>query len=92
MSVFLSNRGHAVVTLLIVNSDNLSPGSFGAIFEAAGVKDVSYVPSAATLTNTEWPTLGSMIDNGTRLVTFMDAEADFASVPYIIDGTLPSIP
>lgn len=35
---------------------------------------------------TDWPTLGSMIDNGTRLVTFMDAGASFSEVPYIIDG------
>jgi hypothetical protein len=27
-----------------------------------------------------------MIDSGKRLVTFMDAGANFASVPYIIDG------
>lgn len=27
-----------------------------------------------------------MIDSGKRLVTFMDAGADFTSVPYIIDG------
>ena len=27
-----------------------------------------------------------MIDNGTRLVTFMDTGASFSEVPYIIDG------
>jgi hypothetical protein len=27
-----------------------------------------------------------MIDSGKRLVTFMDTGANFASVPYIIDG------
>jgi hypothetical protein len=27
-----------------------------------------------------------MIDSGKRLVTFMDAGADFTAVPYIIDG------
>ena len=35
----------------------------------------------------QWPTLGTLIDSGKRLVTFMDANADFTAVPYIIDGT-----
>lgn len=46
---------------------------------------LSYSPSAASLTVTEWPTLGSLIDAGTRLVTFMAGNADFTAVPYIID-------
>ena len=75
-----------VVSLLIVNSDGISPSSFDSVFESTGLKDLSYSPSASSLTYTEWPTLSSLIGNGTRLVTFMDSDADFSSVPYIIDG------
>lgn len=28
-----------------------------------------------------------MIDSGKRLVTFLDNGADFATVPYLLDGT-----
>ena len=76
----------AVVSLLIVNSDGLAPSQYDAVFKAVGLDTLSYSPSAAVTTNTAWPSLGSMIDSGKRLVTFMDTGADFTSVPYIIDG------
>ena len=82
----------SVVSLLIVNIDDLPASEFGAVFEDAGLNTLSYTPSAANLTQSEWPTLGSMIDNGTRLVTFMDEKADFSTVPYIIDGQLAKSP
>jgi hypothetical protein len=76
----------AVVSLLIVNSDGLPPSQFDTVFKAVGLDALSYSPSSAVTTTTGWPTLGSMIDSGKRLVTFMDTKADFTSVPYIIDG------
>ena len=75
-----------VVSLLIVNNDDLPASQFGTVFTAAGIDTLSYSPASASLTASEWPTLGSLIDNGTRLLTFMDFKADFTSVPYIIDG------
>lgn len=71
--------------VLISITDDLPVSQFGAIFQAAGMDTLSYTPPAAVVPATQWPTLGSLIDNGTRLVTFMDAEADFTSVPYIIN-------
>jgi hypothetical protein len=46
---------------------------------------MAYTPPSASLQFTAWPTLGTLIGNNQRLVVFMDAEADFTSVPYIID-------
>jgi hypothetical protein len=46
---------------------------------------MSYVPPNPVMTFSEWPTLGSMIDAGTRLVTFVSAGVD-GTVPYILDG------
>ncbi|KAH9982885.1 PLC-like phosphodiesterase [Lactifluus volemus] len=74
-----------VVTLLIVNSDGFAPTDYDKVFKAVGLDTLSYVPPSATTTFGSWPSLGSMISAGTRLVTFMDAGANFASVPYIID-------
>ncbi|TFK56708.1 PLC-like phosphodiesterase [Heliocybe sulcata] len=74
-----------VVSLLIVNSDDLPPSQYDTVFKAAGLDTMSYTPESSPITQSSWPTLGSMIDSGKRLVTFMDASADFTSVPYIID-------
>lgn len=74
------------MTLLIVNSDNLAATQFASVFVAAGVDTLSYSPQSASLPASGWPTLGSLIDAGTRLVTFLSTTADFEAVPYLIDG------
>ena len=76
----------AVVTLLIVNSDNLAATQFASVFVAAGVNTLSYSPQSASLPASGWPTLGSLIDAGTRLVTFLSTTANFDTAPYLIDG------
>jgi hypothetical protein len=75
-----------VVTLLIVNSDNLAATQFASVFVAAGVDSMSYSPQSASLPANGWPTLGSLIDAGTRLVTFLSTTASFDAAPYLIDG------
>jgi hypothetical protein len=55
-------------------------------FSNAGLADLAYVPTftttpADTLT---WPTLGSILDAGKRIVVFLDAGADQTKVPYIL--------
>ncbi|KAI0308193.1 PLC-like phosphodiesterase [Multifurca ochricompacta] len=75
-----------VVSLLIVNSDGFKPSDYDTVFKAVGLDTLSYAPPSATTSLGSWPSLGSMIDSGKRLVTFMDTGADFTSVPYIIDG------
>lgn len=74
-----------VVTILIVNSDNFAASAFDTVFQAAGVSSMSYSPESAFLTFDAWPTLGTLIDAGTRLVTFLDNAADFTAVPYLLD-------
>jgi len=74
-----------VVTLLIVNSDNLAATRFASVFVAAGVDSMSYSPQSAALPASGWPTLGSLVDAGTRLVTFLSTTANFDAAPYLID-------
>lgn len=76
-----------MLTLLIVNINNLPSTAYDAVFKAVGLDALSYSPTTAILTEFDWPTLGSMIDANKRLVTFLDNGADFATVPYLIDGT-----
>lgn len=76
-----------VVTMLITNTDGMPPTNFDAVFKAAGMDTLSYTPPSASLPVGGWPTLGSLIDAGTPLVTFLAQQADFTQVPYLIDGT-----
>jgi hypothetical protein len=72
----------------MVNSDGLKPTDYAPVFEAAGIASMAYSPPTATLPAADWPTLGSMIDSGKRVVVLMDYDADFDSVPYIINHFL----
>ena len=75
-----------VVSLLIVNSDNIAPSEYDTVFKAVGLDTMAYAPSSANLSASSWPTLGTLIDDGKRLVVFLSTTADFSSVPYLIDG------
>ncbi|KXN88739.1 hypothetical protein AN958_06606 [Leucoagaricus sp. SymC.cos] len=81
---WLNTNPNEVLSLLIVNIDNLPVAQYDAIFKAVGLDVTSFVPPSTPLPATSWPTLGSMIDSTKRLVTFMDNGAD-GSVPYILD-------
>jgi hypothetical protein len=72
--------------MVIVNSDSIPPSTYASAFDQAGVTSVTYKPTSAVTTIDAWPTLGSMIENGGRMVVFMDYNADFTSVSWIIDG------
>ncbi|ORY34853.1 PLC-like phosphodiesterase [Naematelia encephala] len=85
VATWMSSNTQEVVTLVLVNSDDLPPTSFTSAFTTAGLDSKVYSPSSSSLALSDWPTLGTLIDNGTPLVVFMDYEADFSSVPWIID-------
>lgn len=81
---WLASNPNEVVTLLIVNSENLPASQYDTVFKAVGLDAVSYVPTTTPVQASSWPTLGSMIDSGKRLVTFLDNGAD-PTVPYLLD-------
>ncbi|KAF8078833.1 PLC-like phosphodiesterase [Lyophyllum atratum] len=82
---WLDTNPNEVLSLLIVNIDNVPVAQYDTVFKAAGVDTLSFVPASASLPASSWPTLGSMIDSGKRLVTFLDNKADPTVAPYIID-------
>jgi hypothetical protein len=82
---WMNSNPNDVVSLLIVNSDGFLPTDYDTVFKAVGLDALSYSPPSATTSVGSWPSLGSLIDSGTRLITFMDAGADFTTVPHIID-------
>jgi len=82
---WLEANPNEVVSILLVNINDVPAEQFAEVYNAAGLVNVSFVPSAPTLQVDEWPTLGSMIASGQRLVTFLDHGANASTVPYIID-------
>jgi hypothetical protein len=70
---------------VIVNIDTLPPTTFASAFESSGLSSSAYSPSASALSISEWPTLGELVDSGKNVIVFMDYNADFTTVPYIMD-------
>ncbi|KAJ7636345.1 PLC-like phosphodiesterase [Roridomyces roridus] len=74
---FLDTNPNEILTLLVTNPEGLSPKDvWRPIFDQAGITNLTYVPPSLPISQSQWPTLGSMIDSGKRVVVFMDAEAD----------------
>ena len=75
-----------VLTMLLVNGDNVDVSEFDDAFSSSGLKDYAFVPSTSpnALTIDQWPTLGDMVTSGKRIVVFLDYGADESSVPYIL--------
>ncbi|RDW88421.1 hypothetical protein BP6252_00453 [Coleophoma cylindrospora] len=83
IGTFLDANPDEVIFLLLTNGDYVDVSIFGAAFETAGLTDLVFTPTG-TLAMDAWPTLGELISNGTRLVVFLDYDADVATVPYIL--------
>jgi hypothetical protein len=74
-----------VVTLVVTNPEAISiSGYWAPAFEASGIVPYAYVPPSDIQGGSNWPALGSMIDSGKRLVTFMDYNSNTTAAPYIL--------
>lgn len=102
---WLDANPNEVLTMLLVNGDNVDVTQFGAVFTAVGLADSAFIPSTTpdTLDIGCWPTYQQLLDAGTRIVVFLDSNADETAVPYILtefnyffetpyDTTDPSFP
>ena len=84
VKTWLDANPNEVLTILIVNGDNVPASMFDDAYSASGLKRYAYTPPTSPLALDAWPTLQEMITAGTRLVAFLDAGAE-PSVPYILD-------
>ena len=71
-----------VVTLIIVNSDDVSAADYGAIFKSSGISTYGYTPTSTP--QRTWPTLQTMITANTRLVTFIASITYDTTFPYLL--------
>lgn len=77
----------AVVTIVLVNSDNASAADLQAEFALADITRYAYTPPSTTAPITTWPTLQNLIDKSTRLVTFVSSLNPAANTvaPFLLD-------
>ncbi|KAF7354200.1 PLC-like phosphodiesterase [Mycena venus] len=86
VKTFLDANPNEVLTLLFTNPEGASVSTvWKPAFDAAGISDLAFVPPSLPVKQGDWPTLGTMIDSGKRVVVFLDAGADGAdAVPFIL--------
>lgn len=80
---WMNDNPNDVVTLIIVNSDSATPEDFNQALQGSGIGDKAYTPTSTEATG-DWPTLQSMIDQNTRLVTFVTNLDYSQSAPAIL--------
>lgn len=77
-----------VVSLLIVNSDQVAPATYAQAFESTGLSSKMYSPSSPSssggVPKSQWPTLSDMINSGKTVVAYLDNSADVSTVPYLL--------
>lgn len=81
---WLDSNPNDVVTVLLVNSDNASASDLNSEFKTAGIVDYAYTPSTSAAPST-WPTLQTLINNGTRLMVFVASLDSNTDAPYLMD-------
>ena len=82
---WMRQHPYEVVTILIGNSDYVAPTNFTAPFMKAGLSDLLYSPPVIPMAHENWPTLGSMILSGKRMVVFLDYQANQTKIPWLMD-------
>ncbi|KIN06468.1 hypothetical protein OIDMADRAFT_38748 [Oidiodendron maius Zn] len=84
IKTWMDSNPNEVVTLLLTNGDRVDVSLFGTAMTTTGLDQYAYtLPSQLAID--EWPTLQELIDQGSRLVMFLDYLADTSQVPYIND-------
>ena len=84
VKTWLDANPNEVLTILLVNGDNVPVTMFDDAYTSSGLKSYAYIPPTSPVAIDAWPTLQELIKAGTRLVAFLDAGAN-PSVPYILD-------
>lgn len=72
--------------MLLTNYDRVPPGDFDDVFSSVRLDKLVFIPpsSPKPLPVDAWPTYAELIGSGSRLILFLDYEADTTKVPYIL--------
>ncbi|PHH75768.1 hypothetical protein CDD82_4287 [Ophiocordyceps australis] len=81
---WMARNPNDVVTLILVNADNAPASELQGHFERSGMAQFGYKPSTAPAATSDWPTLETMIGQGTRLVSFITNMEYSPATPYLL--------
>lgn len=84
IKTWMDDNTNEVVTLLLVNSDDEEAAAFGEVFDSSGISTYGYTPTSTTGPISTWPTLQTLIDADTRLVTFIASITYDDTYPYLL--------
>ncbi|OBT65272.1 hypothetical protein VE03_04653 [Pseudogymnoascus sp. 23342-1-I1] len=82
---WVAKHPYDVITILIGNAGYLPVSTYTPAITDSGLLPYVYTPPKTDMALSDWPTLSSMIITSSRVVIFMDYDADQATVPYILD-------
>jgi hypothetical protein len=85
---WMDSNPNDVVSLLLVNSDNATPAELATEFTSSGITKYSYTPPSISSAPATWPTLQTLINDGTRLMTFvasLDKSTIDSTNSYLMD-------
>lgn len=87
VTTWLRENPNEVIAILWVNGE-MSIQQWAQAYALSGLLQYTYQPpsdSGGILSVDDWPSLSALIDNSTRVVSFIDSGANFTAVPYILD-------
>ncbi|KAF4506895.1 hypothetical protein G6O67_006931 [Ophiocordyceps sinensis] len=72
-----------VITIILANPRSVSARDLGVAFERSGITRFAYKPASAAAT-ANWPTLQTMIGQGSRVVIFTTNTEASPEIPYML--------
>lgn len=82
---WIKTHPYDVVTILMGNSDYVSPKYFTKPVENSGLKDLVYTPPKIPMALDDWPSMSNIILSGKRAVMFLDYQANQTADPWLMD-------
>jgi hypothetical protein len=82
---WLQRHPYDIITILMGNSDVISPDKYISPVTSSGLIDYVYTPPKIPMAVDDWPTLQEMIFSNTRAVMMLDYEADQQEIPWLLD-------
>lgn len=83
VKAWLDNNPNDVVTILLVNGDNVATPDYESIFDSVNMTDYVYAPQDTTQATADWPTLNELIDMNKRLIAYFQPLLNSSS--YLLD-------
>lgn len=81
---WMDNNPNDVVTILLVNGADASASDLASAYTSSGLDQYAYTPSCSSASS-EWPTLQTLISNGTRAVNYVATLSDNSAAPYLLN-------